>query len=165
MLSIVRQHAPMAALLLSLVLVGSGPGRAQPATPPPFEQEILGPGLYVFQTRIEHATCGDADRTGEVISYYAAVDGIPGSRTMRMSLLNSRFWPDWTLTVTPPTTVTAEARQAGVSGPAQGFSRFRGEFANGRFTGHGAREYSRTVEGRTTRCEVGYEMLLMRFDR
>lgn len=136
-------------------------------SPPPsgFDQTVLGPGLYVFQTRIDHASCGDAERTGEVTSYYAAVDGIPGSREMHMSLLNSRFWPDWTLNVTTSNEVVGDARQAGVTGPTQGESHFEATFADGRFTGHGTRAYTRTVDGQPVRCRVSYETLLLRFDR
>jgi hypothetical protein len=129
------------------------------------DQNVLGPGLYVFQTRIDHATCGDADHTGDVTSYFAAVDGIPGSRQMRMSLLNSRFWPDWSLVVTNSSAVVGDALQAGVTGPTQGVSHFEAAFGDGRFVGRGTREYSRTVNGTTTRCRVSYEALLDRFDR
>lgn len=153
------------ALTMTLSLVSVG--RAQSATTqqPSFEQNVLGPGLYVFQTRVDHASCGDAERTGEVTSYYAAVDGIPGSRQMRMSLLNSRFWPDWTLVVTATNAVVGDARQAGVTGPNQGESHFEASYADGRFTGRGNREYTRTVDGQPARCRVSYEALLLRFDR
>lgn len=138
--------------------------RAQPAQPSQ-DQSILGPGLYVFQTRIVDATCGDADRTGDVTSYYAAVDGIPGSRSMRMTLLNSSFWPRWELTVSEANHVIGIAQQEGVTGVHRGESQFEVAFADGRFTGHGTRTYSRTVNGQVTRCRVSFDTLLKRIDR
>lgn len=139
----------------------TSPLGAQPAD----ANTVLGPGLYVFQTRIDHASCGDADRTGEVTSYYAAVDGIPYAREMRMTLINSRFWPAWTLTVTPSNAVIGDAQQAEVTGPTRGVSHFEVTYANGRFTGRGQREYTRTVDGNPVRCRVSYEALLLRIDR
>ena len=140
--------------------------RAQPTPPAPTQdQSILGPGLYVFQTRIVDATCGDADRTGDVTSYYAAVDGIPGSRSMRMGLLNSTFWPQWALTVSPADHVLGEAQQAGVTGPHRGNAAFDVALDNGRFVGRGSREYTRTVNGQAMRCSVHFDALLKRIDR
>jgi len=149
-----------AAMLLSILAI-SGTLSAQPAD----GNTVLGPGLYVFQTRIDHATCGDADRTGEVTSYYAAVDGIPYAREMRMTLINSRFWPVWTLTVTPSNVVIGDGQQAEVTGPNRGTSHFEVTYANGRFTGRGQREYGRVVDGNAVRCRVSYEALLLRIDR
>ncbi|MFO0695006.1 MAG: hypothetical protein U0230_15715 [Polyangiales bacterium] len=140
-------------------------GSAPPADAPSTPQTVLGPGLYVFQTRITAATCGDADRTGDVTSYYAAIDGIPGSRQMRMGLLNSRFWPSWTLNVTANDHVVGDADQEGVTGPHRGHSHFDVGPDNGRFTGQGTREYSRQVGTETARCRVTYDALLKRIDR
>ena len=129
-----------------------------------FQQSVMGPGLYVFQTRIDSATCGDADRTGDVTSYFAAIDGVPGSLSMRMSLLNSRFWPDWTVSITADGHISGDAQQAGVTGPDRGVSHFDVTANGPRFTGQGAREYSRTVNGTAQRCRVVYDALLRRID-
>ena len=36
-------------------------------------QTVLGPGLYVFQTRTRDASCGDSEPDGYVLSFFAAV--------------------------------------------------------------------------------------------
>lgn len=145
------KRLPLAfAALITLVL----PAQAQET------QSILGPGLYVFQTRIISATCNDATRTGFVSSYYAAIDGIPASRTMRMNLINSQFWPRWNLQVNPPT-ITGEARQPRVDGVSRFEIRVDG---SNRFTGRGTREYRSTVDGHAMRCAIQYDTLLKRID-
>lgn len=128
-------------------------------------QSVLGPGLYVFQTRIDHATCGDGERTGYVSSYFAAVDGIPGSRTMSMSLLNSSFWPTWELTVSSSNAVIGDARMRGQTGPNAGESHFEvSHQRDRRFTGRGTRSYDATVNGQRQRCRISYEALLKKID-
>lgn len=128
------------------------------------EQSVLGPGLYVFQTRIDHATCGDGERTGYVSSYFAAVDGIPGSRTMRMSLLNSSHWPTWELAVSSSNAVIGDARMRGQTGPNAGESHFELAHQGQRFTGRGTRSYDATVSGQRQRCRISYEALLRKID-
>ncbi|MBX3247776.1 MAG: hypothetical protein KF901_11405 [Myxococcales bacterium] len=135
-----------------------------PMTAQESPQTVLGPGLYVFQTRIDHATCGDGERTGYVSSYFAAVDGIPGSRTMQMNLLNSSYWPSWTLTVSPSNAVIGEARMRGQTGPSAGESRFELTFDRNKFTGQGTRSYDATVNGQRQRCRIGYDALLRKLD-
>ena len=128
-------------------------------------QSVLGPGLYVFQTRIDHATCGDGERTGYVSSYFAAVDGIPGSRTMSMNLLNSSFWPTWELTVSSSNAVIGDARMRGQTGPNAGESHFElAHQRDARFTGRGTRSYDATVNGQRQRCRISYEALLKKID-
>ncbi len=128
------------------------------------EQSVLGPGLYVFQTRIDHATCGDGERTGYVSSYFASVDGIPGSRTMRMSLLNSSYWPTWELAVSSSNAVIGDARMRGQTGPSAGESHFELAHQGQRFTGRGTRSYDATVDGQRQRCRISYEALLRKLD-
>ena len=73
---------------------------ASAQTGPATRQDVLGPGLYVFQNRLDRATCGDASGSGFVNSYVAAVNGIPHSTAMHMDLPDSQYWPDWELNVT-----------------------------------------------------------------
>lgn len=128
------------------------------------EQTVLGPGLYVFQTRIDHATCGDGERTGHVSSYFAAVDGIPGSRSMQMNLLNSSYWPSWTLAVSPSNAVIGDARMRGQTGPNAGVSHFELTYDRNKFTGRGTRSYDATVNGQRQRCRISYDALLRKLD-
>lgn len=157
-----RRTAVATALMASLSLLA-------PPSAPTLEaqdtgQTVLGPGLYVFQTRIDHATCGDGERTGFVSSYFAAVDGIPGSRTMSMSLLNSSFWPTWELTVSSSNAVIGDARMRGQTGPSAGESHFELAHDGRRFTGRGTRSYDATVNGQRQRCRISYEALLRKLD-
>ncbi len=125
-------------------------------------QSVLGPGLYVFQTRLDHSSCSDSGASGSVTSYFAAVDGIPGSRRMEMHLLNSDHWSTWTLTVTPEGHVIGDAQQDDVAGPARGDSHFELDRERGKFTGRGSRSYTATIDGETRRCRVAYDALLRR---
>lgn len=121
------------------------------------DQAVLGPGLYAFQMRITEATCGDADRTGFVSSFYGAIDGIPGARHMVLRLLNSRYWPQWELDVDASGTITATSRNERIDGTNRFEVRRDGE----RFTGTGTRTYRRGQQ----RCSVSYDALLRRIDR
>lgn len=154
-----RRAAVAAALMASLSLLVPPSAPAQDTG-----QTVLGPGLYVFQTRIDHATCGDGERTGFVSSYFAAVDGIPGSRTMSMSLLNSSYWPTWELTVSSSNAVIGDARMRGQTGPSAGESHFELAHDGRRFTGRGTRSYDATVNGQRQRCRISYEALLRKLD-
>ncbi|MBK6574765.1 MAG: hypothetical protein IPG17_00905 [Sandaracinaceae bacterium] len=139
---------------------------ASAQTGPAATQAVLGPGLYVFQNRLDRATCGDASGSGFVNSYVAAVNGIPGSVTMHMDLPDSQFWPDWELNVTSTGHVLGVSAQAGVApGPDRGDSHFDLTFSNGQFTGRGARSYMSTVNGQRRRCTVEFDTLLRRLDR
>jgi hypothetical protein len=158
--SATRSRAAVAtALVASLLLLAPPSAPAQDA-----DQTVLGPGLYVFQTRIDHATCGDGERTGFVSSYFAAVDGIPGSRTMSMNLLNSSYWPTWELTVSSSNAVIGDARMRGQTGPSAGESHFELAHDGRRFTGRGTRSYDATVNGQRQRCRISYEGLLRKLD-
>ena len=60
---------------------------------------MLGPGLYIYQQRVREATCHDAEPDGYVLSFMAAIDGIPGATTMTMQLVNTAYFKDWTLKI------------------------------------------------------------------
>ncbi|UJR84082.1 hypothetical protein [Sandaracinus amylolyticus] len=128
------------------------------------EQTVLGPGLYVFQTRTRAATCGDDERTGYVTSFVAPIDGVPGSRTMRMRTPDSQYWSSWTITIGGDDAISGEAFLTGSSGPNRPVSRFTVRRDRDRFTGQGVRSYDATVGGATRRCEVTYDALLRRID-
>ncbi|MCZ7680515.1 MAG: hypothetical protein M5U28_17825 [Sandaracinaceae bacterium] len=70
----IRRPASLVALAALTLL---SPGRAGVAAQTG-DQSVLGPGLYVFQTRTRSATCDDDERTGYVSSFVAAVQGVPG---------------------------------------------------------------------------------------
>ncbi len=140
-------------MLLLSALCGFGGATAQVRD----EQGVVGPGLYAFQMRITHASCGDADRTGFVSSYFGAIDGIPGARHMVLRLLNSSYWPRWELEVDAAGVVTAVSRNERV----RGTNRFEVRLDGSRFTGTGTRTYMRGER----RCAVTYDALLRRIDR
>jgi hypothetical protein len=144
------------ALAIGLVL----PARAQDAS----QQTVLGPGMYVFQTRTRTASCGDDERTGYVTTFIAPIEGVSGSRTMRMSLLNSPYWSSWTITVTPTNTIVGDSFLDGSSGPSRPTSHFELTRNGERFTGEGSRTYDATVGGQQRRCVVTYDALLRRID-
>lgn len=128
------------------------------------EQSVLGPGLYVFQTRARDATCGDEERSGYVTSFIAPIDGVPGSRRMRMRTPDSPYWSSWSITVEPDGTVSGVAFLTGSTGPDRPSSRFTVRRDRDRFTGQGVRRYQGTVGGVTRPCEVTYDALLRRID-
>lgn len=124
------------------------------------DQSVLGPGLYVFQTRIISATCGDASRTGFVTSYYAAIDGIPGSREMTMSLLNSEHWPQWAIAVNAEGAVVAHAYLDGRAGANRPSAHFELARQPDKFAGRGTRSYRSAGQ----QCTITYDALLRRID-
>jgi hypothetical protein len=128
-------------------------------------QSLLGPGLYVFQNRLDRATCGDASGSGYVNSYVAAVNGIPGSATMQMALPDSTYWPTWELGITPDGHIVGVSQQAGMTGPDRGDSHFDLTLQGEQFTGRGQRSYMSTVNGQRRRCTVEFDTLLRRIDR
>jgi hypothetical protein len=146
-------------LLLLPMLAAHRPADAQSKAD---EQSVLGPGLYVFQMRIRNASCADASRTGHVTTFVAPVHGIPGSRTMEMELLNSPYWPKWTLTVSPTGDVVATAQRDGK--PDGLTNQFEVSLDGNKFTGRGSRSYMATVGGNRRRCVVTYDALLRRLD-
>ena len=124
------------------------------------EQTVLGPGMYVFQTRTRSATCDDDPHTGYVSTFMAPIHGVPGERTMRMTLSNSEFWPTWTIVVDPDGHVVGDATIAGGTGPNAPTNHFSVAWSRDRFVGTGARRY----RGGGRWCEVRYDALLRRID-
>ncbi len=135
---------------------GQGPAPTHDA------QAVLGPGLYVFQTRTRTSTCGDAERDGYVLSYFAAINGIPGCAEMAMDLVNTPHFSSWLLAVSPNGTLTGRARiGSAADGPEAHISvKLEGD----RWTGTGGRSYKGTLNGKPTRCRVEYDALLRRID-
>ena len=117
-------------------------------------QGVLGPGLYVFQTRLDTATCEEDSTSGYVTSYFAAIDGTPASLTMTMQLTNSEHWPRWELTIDPNGRIRGMARNGALE---QQFELTRD---GSRFTGRGHRTYDKRVDGRMQRCRNEYDALL-----
>lgn len=137
------------------------PVAAEPDLPP---QNVLMPGLYLFQTRTRDGTCNDAPRTGYVTSAIATLDGVPGSRTMTMQLLNSKYWPTWTLTVATDNSIAGSAFMNGAKDAASGMSKFELRAKKERFQGVGMREYAASADGKPTRCTLNYDALLKPLD-
>ena len=125
-------------------------------------QTILPPGLFLFQTRTRDGSCNDAPRTGYVTSAIATLDGVPGSRTMTMQLLNSKYWPTWTLTISADNAIIGSANMNGAKDDSAGSSRFemRERKDRDRYQGIGSRNYNATIDGKPTRCTLNYDVLL-----
>lgn len=124
-------------------------------------QTVLGPGLYAFQTRTRDSSCGDAEQDGYVLSYFAAIDGVPGSRSMTMELVNTDYFKTWKLRVEGSDTIKGDSKVAGKGGAENHFEIKRDK---NRFTGTGSRSYDAKVAGKLTRCRVNYDALLKRVD-
>jgi hypothetical protein len=135
--------------------------KAEPELPP---QTVLMPGLYLFQTRTRDGSCNDAQRTGYVTSAVATLDGVPGSRSMTMQLLSSKYWPTWTLTVAADGTISGTANMGGAKDDANGSSKFEIRTKKDRFQGVGSRSYPSTVDGKPFRCTLNYDALLKLLD-
>jgi hypothetical protein len=127
-------------------------------------QTLLAPGLYVFQTRTRAGSCNDAPRTGYVTSAVATLDGVPGARTMTMQLLNSKYWPTWTLDIMADGSVIGTANMGGGKDDTKGTSRFELRAKKSRFQGVGARNYPGQVDGQAARCTLDYDALLKPLD-
>jgi hypothetical protein len=143
------------------------PPRAAPAPKPDPElppQTVLMPGLYLFQTRTRDGSCNDAPRTGYVTSAVATLDGVPGSRTMTMQLLSSKYWPTWTLTVAADGSISGTANMGGAKDEANGVSKFEIKAKKERFQGVGTRTYPSTADGKQVRCTLNYDALLKLLD-
>jgi hypothetical protein len=157
-----------AVLAVSTFLIGGPNGIAreravaQPAEIAP--QTVLLPGLYLFQTRTREGTCNDAPRTGYVTSAIATLDGVPGSRVMTLQLLNSKYWPTWTLTVTEKDLIVGSAFMGGGKDESAGASRFELSAKKDRFQGIGTRTYPSKVAGETVACTLSYDALLKPLD-
>lgn len=144
----------MAALFASIAVARTAP--AQDETP----QTILPPGLYVFQTRLDHSSCGESSSSGNVTSYFATIDGRPGAREMKMRLMNSDHWPEWTITVPEDRKLYGDAQQAKVTGPHRGEAHFELELKRGKLVGRGSRAWTQRVNGEPTRCRMAFDALL-----
>jgi len=123
-------------------------------------QTVLLPGLYLFQTRTRDGTCNDAPRTGYVTSAVATLDGVPGSRTMTLRLLNSKYWPTWKLNVTADNAVIGDATMFDAKDDSGGVSHFELRAKKERFQGVGTRAYNSTEGGKAVRCQLNYDALL-----
>ena len=152
-----------ALLLSSLSLRESGaqPPAAAGAELPP--QTILPPGLYLFQTRTRDGNCNDAPRTGYVTSAVATLDGVPGSRSMTMQLLSSKYWPTWKLEVAADNSVVGTANMMGAKDDSAGSSRFELRIKKDRLQGMGARKYPGPANSKTA-CTLNYDALLKQLD-
>jgi hypothetical protein len=162
-----RKPAPVPGAPAAPVSASAPPASA--ATPAAKElppQTILPPGLYLYQTRTRDGSCNDAPRTGYVTSAIATLDGVPGSRTMTMQLLNSKYWPTWTLNVTADNAIIGSANMSGAKDDRAGSSRFeiRERKDRGRYQGTGSRNYNATIDGKPTRCTLNYDALLKPLD-
>lgn len=145
--------------LVSGVAVGDANGQARRVAD---DQRVLPPGLYVFQTRLDRSTCNEDAETGHVTSYFAAVDGVPGHRDMTMRLLNSSYWPTWTMNVSADGLIVAEAPQARVPEARRGTNHFEVRRDGERFVGRGTRSYFKRVNGEYRRCSIAFDALLRR---
>jgi hypothetical protein len=125
------------------------------------KQAVLGPGLYVFQTRVREATCGDAEPDGYVLSFFAAIDGVPGSVGMTMQLVNTSHFKDWTLKIKAAQVVGDSKIGKAADAPDSHFEVSRD---GDRFKGTGYRSYNGTAQGKPQRCKVSYDALLKRLD-
>ena len=125
-------------------------------------QTVLGPGLYVFQTRTRNATCGDSEPDGYVLSFFAAIHGIPHSAKMTMELVNTPHFKEWTLQVLNNQVITGKSRIG--TAPDGPDSAFEVKQTGDRFKGTGYRSYNSTVAGKKQRCRVNYDALLRRLD-
>ncbi len=141
---------------LALALGAGGPRAAAQGS-----QTVLGPGMYVFQTRTRSASCDDDEATGYVSTFLAPIHGVPGSREMRMTLSNSEYWPTWRITVDAANRILGDATLAGASGPSAPRNHFSVTRQGDRFTGTGQRTYQ--ANGRE--CRVEYDALLRRIDQ
>jgi hypothetical protein len=127
-------------------------------------QTILPPGLYLFQTRTRDGTCDDAPRTGYVTSAVATLDGVPGSRKLTLQLLNSKYWPTWSLTVNADDAVVGDANMGGAADDSGGTSHFELHEKKGRYQGVGTRSYPNKSGKGPARCTLNYDALLKALD-
>jgi hypothetical protein len=125
-------------------------------------QTVLGPGLYVFQTRTRDATCGDSEGNGYVLTFMGAIHGIPHAVAMTMELTNNAHFKTWNLKVTGNSQVVGDSRMGtSADGPD---SHFEAKLEGDRFKGTGYRSYNGTLDGKKVRCRVNYDALLRRLD-
>jgi len=125
------------------------------------KQNVLGPGLYVYQQRVREATCKDAEPDGYVLSFMAAIDGVPGAVTMTMEVVNTQYFKEWTLKVMGGQ-VVGESRLG--KAPDSPDAHFEVTRDGDRFKGTGYRSYNGTFQGKAQRCKVSFDALLRRID-
>lgn len=138
-------------------------GQAKPANPTTdARQSVLGPGLYVFQTRTRDASCKDSEPDGYVLSYFAAIHGIPHATEMTMELSNTPHFKNWALKISDNKQIVGDSRiGTAADGPD---SHFEVKLEGDRFKGTGFRTYNGTFEGKKVRCRVNYDALVRRLD-
>lgn len=124
------------------------------------QQKVVPPGLYLLQTRTRKGSCDDAPRTGYVTSSMATLDGVPGSREMTLQVLNSKWWPSWSLSIEGEHTIRGSAVMFGGTDTSKGTSSFEVHPYKDRFQGTGTREYPRGSQ----RCTLDYDVLLKCID-
>ena len=129
---------------------------------PSDRQTVLGPGLYIFQTRTRDASCKDSEQDGYVLSYFAAVHGVPHAVSMGMELTNTPHFKSWTLKVSDNNAIVGDSR-IGTAADAPD-SHFEVKLEKDRFKGTGFRTYNGTLDGKKVRCRVNYDALLRRLD-
>jgi hypothetical protein len=156
--------AASALLLVGLWAFPHEAARSQDKTAPDTtkSQTVLGPGLYVFQTRTRDASCGDSEPDGYVLSYFAAIHGIPHAVAMSMELTNTPHFKNWTLKILDNKQVVGDSR-IGTAADAPD-THFEVKLEGDRFKGTGFRTYNGTVDGKKVRCRVNYDALLRRLD-
>jgi hypothetical protein len=125
-------------------------------------QSLLGPGLYLFQTRTRGSTCNDSERDGYVMSFVAAIDGVPGSISMAMQLVNTPHFVKWTLRVSDDGKLFGSSKMGTTSGAPE--THFTATLEDDKWKGTGARTYGGVLDGKPTRCRVEYDALLRRID-
>lgn len=150
----------IAALLFVTPAVGEAP---VVPTPGANRQTVLGPGLYVFQTRTRDATCGDSEGDGYVLTFMGAINGIPHSVSMNMELTNNQHFKSWTLKVVGNSQVIGDSKMSSAADAPD--SHFEAKLEGDRFKGTGFRSYNGVgKDGKKTRCRVNYDALLRRLD-
>ncbi len=120
-----------------------------------------GPGLYIYQQRVREATCRDAEPDGYVLSFMAAIDGVPGSTAMTMQLVNTAYFKDWNLKISGNKVVGDSRIGKAADGPDAHFEVTK---EGDRFKGTGYRSYNGSLNGKPQRCKVSYDALLKRLD-
>lgn len=160
----VRWLALSLAFAASVLVLVASPGSLAQGQPDgeAAKQTVLGPGLYVFQTRTRDASCGDSEPDGYVLSYFAAIHGIPHAMAMTMELVNTPHFKTWTLKVVGNNQVVGDSK-IGTAADAPD-THFDVKQDGDRFKGTGFRTYNGTLNGKKVRCRVNYDALLRRLD-
>lgn len=141
----------LAAVVFAVVHFSDSPALAK--------QTMVGPGAYVFQTRVRGATCGDDTKSNLTRTFYASVEGYPGKDNFTMELLNSKYWPSWTLKVVGNKQVFIESVVEQKKSTRE--SRFTlDKKKKGVLRGFGYREYDTVIDGQKKRCRVDMEAIL-----